>query len=101
MRLLTIIPALFIAAAPAAQAGEIYRAVTVYGPAGITTGETYRACDAEGCQLVRQITGPEGQSVSKTATVTEIAGNVYEREVTVTGPSGGTATRSSLVVIAR
>ena len=37
MRLLTIIPALFIAGAPAAQAGEIYRAVTVYGPAGITT----------------------------------------------------------------
>lgn len=95
----TAILCLAFAAAPSAQARELHRQVTVYGPAGVATGYTNRSCDNGVCTYDHQVTGPSGNSASRSATTTEVAPGVYERNATMTGPRGASATRSSTVIV--
>jgi len=92
---------LALAAIPGAQAGEIHRYTTVYGPAGVATGYTNRVCYNGVCTYDHQVTGSYGNSVSKTATTTEVGPGVYERDATVTGPRGASVNRRSTVTINR
>jgi hypothetical protein len=83
------------------MAGEFHRHTTIYGPAGVTTGYTDRVCYDITCTYNHQVTGPYGNSMSRTATTTEVAPDVYSRSATVTGPRGASATRSSTLTINR
>lgn len=90
-----------LAAIPSAQAGELHRHTTVYGPAGTTTGYTNRACYNGVCTYDHQVTGPYGYSVSKSAITTEVAPGVYERDATITGPRGESVNRLSTITVNR
>lgn len=90
-----------LAAVPGAQAGELHRQATVYGPAGITTGYTDLVCYDGVCTYDHEVTGAYGYSVKRSATTTEVSSGVYEREATVTGPRGASATRSSTITVNR
>lgn len=92
---------LAFAVVPAANAGEFHRHTTIYGPAGMSTGYTDRTCYNGMCTYDHQATGPNGYSVSRSATTTEVAPGVYERNVTRTGPRGATANRSSAIIVNR
>jgi hypothetical protein len=97
----TAVLCLSLAAIPSAHARELHRHTTIYGPAGITTGYSDRACYNGVCTYDHQVTGPYGYSVGKTATTTEVAAGVYERDATVTGPRGASVNRFSTISVNR
>lgn len=90
-----------LAVVPGAQAGELHRHTSVYGPAGTTTAYTDLVCYDGVCVYDHEVTGPYGYSVSKSATTTEMASGVYERDATLTGPRGASVTRSSTITVNR
>lgn len=93
--------ALALLGTTAAQAGQFHRQTTIYGPAGVTTGSTDRVCYDYTCTLERQITGPYGYSAGRSASTTQVEPGVYERDVLIYGPYGGTVSRGSTITVNR
>jgi hypothetical protein len=59
------------------------------------------SCAGGTCSGTRTVTGPYGGTVTRSGTVTKTAPGQYQYTGTVTGPYGGTATRSGTVVVTR
>lgn len=57
-------------------------------------------CAAGTCSRSRSVTGPYGGTVSRSGSVTRTAPGQYSYSRTTTGPYGGSVTRSGSVVVA-
>jgi len=90
-----------LVAASAAQAGQVNRNVTVYGPHGVSTHSGQRVCYDGVCTYAGSTTGAYGHTTSRSATTTQIDDGVYQRSVTGVGPHGGVWSRSGTVTVSR
>ena len=88
-------------AATAADASAWTRQGTVTTPRGTYTVNSSGGCAVGVCSRTRTVTGPYGGTVTRSGTVVRTGANQYSYQGSVTGPYGGTITRSGTVVINR
>ena len=64
---------------------------------GTYSSQASAGCSAGTCSRSRSITGPYGNTVSRTGSITRTADRGYSYSRTTTGPNGGSITRSGTV----
>jgi hypothetical protein len=87
-------------AASAADASAWTRNGTVHTWRGAYTVQGSGGCGGGSCSRTRTVTGPYGGTVTRSRTVTRTGPGQYSYQGRVTGPYGGTVTRSGTVVVA-
>ena len=86
-------------AATAADASAWTRHTTVNTWRGTYTVNSAGGCGGGVCSRTRTVTGPYGGTVTRSGTVVRTGPNQYSYQGSVTGPYGGTITRSGTVVV--
>lgn len=80
-----------------AEAAAWTRTGTVTTPRGTYTGAAAGSCAGGTCSRAATVTGPYGGSVSRSGSVTQTAPGSYSYQRTTTGPYGNSVTRSGTV----
>jgi hypothetical protein len=83
-----------------AEASAWTRQGTVTTARGTYTVNGAGSCAGGTCSRARTVTGPNGGTVTRSGSVTKTSPGQYQYSRTTTGPPGGTVTRSGTVVVA-
>jgi hypothetical protein len=83
-----------------AEASAWTRHGTVNTARGTYTVHGAGGCAGGTCARTKTVTGPYGGTVTRSGSITKTAPGQYQYSGTVTGPYGGTVTRSGTVVVA-
>jgi len=86
-------------AGSAADASAWTRRTTVNTWRGIYTVNAAGGCAGNVCSRTRTVTGPYGGTVTRSGTVVRTGPGQFSYQGQVTGPRGGTITRSGTVVV--
>lgn len=90
-----------VSVAAATEAAAWTRSTTVTTPRGTYAGSTSAGCAAGVCSRSATVTGPYGNSVSRSGSVARTGYPSYMYSRTTTGPYGRSVTRSGSVVVYR
>ncbi|MEP9350921.1 hypothetical protein [Xanthobacter sp. KR7-225] len=85
--------------AGATEASAWTRSGTVTTPRGTYTGNVSAGCAAGVCARTATVTGPQGNSVTRSGSVARTGYPSYMYSRTTTGPYGRSVTRSGSVVV--
>lgn len=90
-----------VSVAAATEAAAWTRSTTVTTPRGTYAGSASAGCAAGVCSRSATVTGPYGNSVSRSGSVARTGYPSYMYSRTTTGPYGRSVTRSGSVVVYR
>lgn len=89
--------ALLLAIGPISDAQARSRETTVTTPRGTSTRQTNADCANGSCTRNRQVTGPNGNTATKSGTISKTGDGSASFNSTTTGPQGGSIQRSGTV----
>lgn len=99
LTLATLLLAGIVSFAAATEASAWTRSTTVTTPRGTYTGSAAAGCAGGVCSRSATVTGPYGNTVSRSGSVARTAYPSYMYSRTTTGPYGRSVTRSGSVVV--
>lgn len=98
LMLISGIVAATVGVASVSEANAWTRSGSVTTARGTYTGQASGTCAGGTCSRTRSVTGPNGNTVTRSGSATRTGPYRYSYTRTTTGPNGGSVTRSGRVV---